>query len=234
MRLRFFRGATSLAASVAVTAVLALFSVSPAQASAKPDATPSCGSSCANVFSERYGFSLFQTSWRHGSKLAMLPGSNTNTGQDFVITDVASVSTLCAAYPAQGSLNPNSYACLAYGAFPWFQVYEANYSPAGTPTSKCAGLASAAYAGEAVTLQTCGTPRTEWIVDFSNSTLFFYGFYLTPFVNASDTSSSHPEVLTVSSSPRSPRHPLVVKPEQKFSDGTVADNQEFGIVWGPL
>lgn len=242
MRHRFTRVCYALAAG-AVTTTLAFSSVSAASASThtvKPNATPSCGATCASLFSERFGFSLVQTS-RHGratigNPLTLQQASNSNVAQDFAVTDIGPVSTLCADWPDPGSFSPTSYACLQYGATgSGFDVFEANYSPAGQPTDVCAGLATNAFSGEAVTLQTCGQPRTEWIADVNNSTmLFFFGFFLTPWINSSDSPSSHPEVLSVSTRNRSPKHPLTVKPEQQWSDGTVNDGQEWGTIFGPL
>jgi hypothetical protein len=242
MRNRFTRVCYALAAVAAVTTTLGLSAQTAASASAhtvKPAATPSCGDTCANLFSERFGFSLVQTSlhgkWAIGNRLVLQQGSNSNPGQDFTVTDIGSVTTLCDDWPDPGSFSPTSYACLKYGQDFGFDVFEANYSPAGLPSDVCAGLATNAHSGEAVTLQTCGTPRTEWIADVNNSTEdFFFGFFLTPWINSSDAPSSHPEVLSVSTVSHSPRHPLTVKPEQQFSDGTVNDGQEFGVIPGVL
>jgi hypothetical protein len=242
MRHRFTRVCYALAAVVAVTTTLGLSVESAASASThtvKPNATPSCGATCANLFSERFGFSLVQTSFHNrtaiGTRLVLQQGSNSNTGQDFTVTDIGSVTTLCADWPDPGSFSPTSYACLNYGLLGGFDVFEGNYSPAGEPTNVCAGLATNAHSNEAVTLQTCGQPRTEWIADVNNSTMsFFFGFFLTPWINSSDLPSSHPQVLSVSTRDRSPKHPLTVKPEQQFSDGTVNDGQEWGVIPGVL
>jgi hypothetical protein len=243
MRNRFTRVCYALAASVAVTTTLGLSVQSAASASThtvKPAATPSCGVNCANLFSERFGFSLVQTSfhkrWTIGNRLVLQQGSNRNVGQDFAVTDIGPVSALCAAWPNPGSFSPTSYACLNYGAdLSGFDVFEANYSPAGLPSDVCAGLATTAHTGEAVTLQTCGQPRTEWIADVNNATEdFFFGFFLTPWINSSDLPSSHPQVLSVSTRAHSPKHPLTVKPEEQFSDGTVNDGQEWGVIPGVL
>jgi hypothetical protein len=243
MRHRFTRVCYALAATVAVTTTLGLSMQGAASASThavKPTATPSCGFTCANLFSERFGFSLVQDSnhgrWTVGNPLILKQASNSNTGEDFTVTDIGAVSTLCSEWPDPGSFSPTSYACLNYGQVSdTFDVFEANFSPAGLPSDVCAGLATNAHTGEAVTLQTCGNPRTEWIADVDNSTEdFFFGFFLTPWINSSDLPSSHPQVLSVSTRNRSPRHPLTVKPEQQFSDGTVNDGQEWGVIPGVL
>jgi hypothetical protein len=102
MRHRFTRVCYALAASVAVTTTFGV-SVSAASASThtvKPNATPSCGDTCANLFSERFGFSLVQDSnharWTIGNPLVLKQASNTNVGEDFTVTDIGPVSTLCA------------------------------------------------------------------------------------------------------------------------------------------
>jgi hypothetical protein len=242
MRHSFTRVCYALAAVVAVTTTLGLSAASAASASThtvKPNATPSCGDTCSNLFSERFGFSLVMTSLHKsgaiGNRLVLQQGSNSNVGQDFVITDNGPVSTFCADWPDPGSLNPLSYACVTYGDVgSGFDILEANYSPAGTPTDVCAGLATNAHANENVTLQTCGQPRTEWIIDANNFTDDFFGFTVTPWINASDFPSSHPEVLSTSTRGATPHHLLKVKPEHIFSDGTVNDGQEFGDFVGPL
>jgi hypothetical protein len=242
MRHRFIRVCYALAASTAVTTTLGLSVVSTASASThivKPHATPSCGATCASMFSERFGFSLVMTSLHKrsaiGNRLVLAQSSNSNVGQDFVVNDIGAVSDLCGA-ESVGGLDPASYACLNYGTVgSGFDVFEANYTPAGVPTDVCAGLATNAHTGEAVTLQTCGTPRSEWIADVNNLTEdFFFGFFLTPWINASDFPSSHPEVLSVSTRGAVPHHPLRVKPESFFSDGTVNDGQEWGTMTGVL
>jgi hypothetical protein len=247
MRHRFTRVCYALAAASAVTATLGLSAMSAASASThavkphavKPNATPSCGFSCFNLFSEKYGFAQVQKSYKArstaGNPLILAQASNSGPGEDFVANDVGSVTTMCANYPDPGSLSPNSDACLNYAApAGLFQVIEGNYSPLGAPTNLCAGLAADAFTGEHVTLQKCGDPRTEWIADTDNFTLYFFGTGLVPWINASDTPSSHPEVLTVVQSGKTPKFPLVVQQEQRFSSGTVIDAQEWGVIPGEL
>ncbi len=242
MRHRFTRVCYALAAVVAVTTTLGLSVAGAASASTrtvKPNATPSCGDTCASLFSERFGFSLVMTSLHKsgaiGNRLALQQGSNSNVGQDFIITDDGPLSTFCADWPDPGSINPLSYACVKYGDVgSGFDVLEANYSPAGTPTDVCAGLATNAHSGENVTLQTCGQPRTEWIIDANNFTDDFFDFTVVPWINASDFPASFPEVLTVSSRGATPHHLLKVRPEHVFTGDTVSDGQEFGVFTGPL
>ncbi len=250
MRYRFTRVCYALAATAAVTTTLGLSAVGAASASAsthtvKPAATPSCGAGCANLYTEEFGPHQVQGVYRgsvtsgRGSRIVLSQASNSQPGEDFTVQVVAPVSVLCATWPAPGSLSPTSYACLNY-RFPLgvFQVLEGNYQPYGSPTSLCAGVASSVpFSGESVTLQSCGSPNTEWVVDTNNFAFFFSppfppsGPYA-PLVNAGDTPSSGPQVLTVRTTHRSPRHPLVTERLNRFSDGTVSDSQQWGVFFG--
>ncbi len=240
MRNRFTRACYAVAAVVAVTTTLGLSAAGAADASTthvKPNATPSCGGGCFNLYNLKYTPDFVQTSIggrsNVGNMIGLTQASNASPGQDFVANEVGLVTVMCANWPAPGSLSPNSYACLNY-AFPYylFGVFEANYSPLGAPTDLCAGLAKPAYAWEEVTLQRCGSLQTEWVPDTNNFASYFMGVLnVVPWINASDTPSSHPLVLTAT---RTRHHPLAVSPEGRYSDGTVIDTQQFGIIPGIL
>jgi hypothetical protein len=240
MRNRFTRACYAVAAVVAVTTTLGLSAAGAADASTthvRPNATPSCGDSCINLFSVKFGPDWVQTSIGGSSNVGNIVGltqaSNNASSQDFVGYEVGLVTVMCDNWPAPGSLSPNSYACLNY-AFPYylFGVFEANYSPLGSPTNVCAGLAKAPYTNERVTLQTCGKLTTEWVPDTNNFSAYFLGGFTVPWINAADTPSSHPQVLTATSWKH---HQEIVRPESLYSNGpTVIDTQQWGIIPGIL
>src|SRR6202046_4661299 len=187
MRYRFTRVCYALAATAAVTTTLGLSAVGAASASAsthavKPAATPSCGPGCVNLYSKEFGPHQVQGVYRgsvtsgRGSKLVLSQASNSQPGEDFTANVIGPVSVLCGNWPAPGSLSPNSYACLNY-RFPLgvFQVLEANYQPYGSPTSLCAGVSSSVpFSGESVTLQSCGSPNTEWVAGTNTFAVYFH------------------------------------------------------------
>lgn len=249
MRNRFTRVCYALAAVAAVTTTLGLSAATAASASTsvhtsiKPNATPPCGPGCVNLYSELFGPSQLQAvnpaSSKVGASLVLDQASNNNKGEDFVARSVGLVTVMCDNWPAPGSLSPNSYACLNY-AFPYYvyHVVEADYQPFGAPTNLCVGVASSVpYAYERVTLQSCGSPKALWVADTDNFAFYFNppfppsGPYV-PWINAADTPSSNPEVLSVGYSSKTPHHPLEVQRENIYSSGTVADNQEWGLFFG--
>jgi hypothetical protein len=248
MRNRFSRVCYALAAVVAVTTTLGISAAGAASASSsthtiKPNATPPCGPGCVNLYNKEFGRNMIQAVnpavTKVGARIVLDQASNSNPGEDFVANVIAPVTVLCDNWPAPGSLSPNSYACLKYAFPPFvFQVVESDYQPFGTPTNLCVGVGAGAVPGQAVTLQSCGFPRSEWVADTDNFAFYFNpptfppsGPYI-PWVNAADTPSSNPLVLTTSYSPKTPRHPLVVQRLNRFSNGTVADNQMWGLFFG--
>jgi hypothetical protein len=248
MRNRFTRVCYALAAVVAVTTTLGLSAVSAANASAsmhtiRPNATPPCGPFCVNLYSQEFGPHMIQSVnpavSKVGARIVLDQASNSNQGEDFVADVDGPVTVLCDNWPAPGSLSPNSYACLNYATpADVFEVLEADYQPYGAPTNLCVGVASKVpYSYERVTLQSCGSPRAMWIADTDNFTFYFNppfppsGPYV-PWINAADTPSSHPQVLTVGYSHKAPHRPLEVQREKIFSSGTVYDSQQWGVFFG--
>jgi hypothetical protein len=222
-----------LAAAMAVALLAGLWFAGPALGAAGhggSDGPPSCGNLCFNLFNERYAPGLVQASvGGHadaGNGIGLRRASNNIRAEDFAAGEVGLVTVMCNNWPAPGSLRPNSYACLN-DATPAdvYAVFESKYSPYRKPTDLCAGLKSAATPGEAVTLQTCGSPATEWIPQTSNFAAYFLGGQLAPWINAADLPSTRPEVLTATGNEH---HEFAVDPEGK------SDTQEWGIIPGLL
>ena len=245
---------TAAGAVLALTAGLgAVTAVTSAQA-----ATPSCGSSCVDVFSKQFGtfhhpgFALDTLSQgkKIGQPQILFRTSNSDPAEDYTVSYQGTVSDFFAAglvssavelhyggaifpnVPSGNLLYPNDFA------------YEIQYSPFGVDSGLCAGLTSTAFAGEKVSLQPCGvSAKTVWIIDTAGSPATITHGYV-PLVNGSDTNFSHPYVLHYPSGypTDKPRVQLDVTAITGFSQGTppgpvlgsVNSNQLWGADLGPL
>lgn len=127
---------------------------------------------------------------------------------------------------------------LHYSALP---AFELEYTPYGRGTDLCVGVATAARRSAPVSLQPCGaSARTVWVLDFFDAKNLpaVSGFpgppvgYV-PVINGSDANFSHPYVATYpagGSAPQDrPRPQVVIANLIEFSEGTVYDNQMWGI-----
>jgi hypothetical protein len=243
MRNRLWMALSGLAAWVAVTTAIGLVGAGAASAGthhAKPGATTTCGTNCADVYSELLGSGTIMNAYvpgdtgsggMVGQKVNLKTASNTHPNEDF--TDYAlsngtteTVADFCDAYPSPQSFNPTSYMCQNYSAFP---VYELSWSPFGNESGLCAGVAKAGVNNENVTLRHCGTTdNTLWIVDENLCS----GPYC-PAVNGGDTAFSHPLVLTVNAGTTNPGNQLFVQRENLLNGGVVSDAQMYSFAVGP-
>jgi hypothetical protein len=193
---------------------------------AAPDATSACGTLCVNYFTQEHGsgYVLNDLGGRRvpGNPVTLQYASKTNVGEDWSIWPAGSVSQLV----AFGILNRNLDLHYAKD-----QAFQAQYTPSGLGTGLCAGLASAAVNGEAVTLQPCfQSGRTIWISDAADRS----GSYL-PLINGSDTNFSDPQVLTAPAGPAPwPSSQLTSYRLQSFANRTVFDNQMWANTIGVL
>jgi len=218
-------------------------------------ATPSCGSSCIEVFSHDFGThhqpNFVLDTLRQGEKVGqpqiLFRTSNADPAEDYTISYQGLVSDFYAAglvsaavdlhYGGGATLDPTT---TPPTTFPDDQAYEIQYSPYGVDSGLCTGVAATAVAGEKVTLQPCGvSSKTVWIVDSADST--FSGYV--PLINGSDTNFSQPFVLTYPASAYPtdmPRPELYVtnltgfQGAGGFPQGTINDNQLFGFDQGVL
>jgi hypothetical protein len=164
--------------------------------------TPECGSTCVELFSLSSPQLILNDQTQAqatGTPLTTSLPSNTDPGEDFTATE----STV-ADYFEAGLVS--DVVALHYGCDPGVDfftctpgvsandlAFELVYSPFGAPTGMCAGIASTAVDGTAVSLQPCGaSARTIWIVDSAASISSFY----VPLISATDTNFSDPYVLT--------------------------------------
>jgi hypothetical protein len=113
-------------------------------------------------------------------------------------------------------------------------AYEIEYSPNGVNSNMCIGTASTAANGTPVVLVPCGaSAKSVWVVDSRDS----IGAGYVPLINGSDANFSHPFVLHYpgNSVPTdTPRPMLNTWNLQKFSNGTVFDNELWGANFGVL
>jgi len=121
--------------------------------------------------------------------------------------------------------------------YPDDPAFELEYAPFGVDSGLCVGLAATAVAGEGVTLQPCGvSSKTVWIADIADSPATLFNGYI-PLINGSDTNFSHPYVLHYPGNGHptdTPRPQLNTWNLQKYSNGTVFDNELWGANFGVL
>lgn len=198
MKLRYFAAAAAIALPLGIGT---------AAAGTAHAATPSCGSSCLDVFSHDFGtfaqpqflLDVYKRSQAVGAPVILFRASNSDPAEDWTVADQGTVADFFEA----GLVSPQ--VALHYGcttpAFPVcaapvsenLQAYELEYAPYGADTGLCAGTATAAANGAKISLQPCGTSsRTVWIdaAEDSPSTISV------PLINGSDTNFSHPYVAT--------------------------------------
>jgi len=219
-----------LAAAATLTMVGGLGAAGTLSANA---ATPSCGHGCIDIFSREFGTHLHpnfvldvkgQTA-RVGQAIILFRTSNSDSAEDFTISFQGTVADFFAAGLVSSALN------LHYSAD---TAYEIQYTPLGQGSGLCMGTSATAANGTPVSLQPCGvSSKTVWVVD-SRDTI--RGKYV-PLINGSDTNFSQPFVLHYpgNSFPTdNPRPQLNTWNLQKFSNGTVFDNELWGANFGVL
>jgi len=185
-------------------------------AAAANAATPSCGGTCANIFSQEFGHHSnpnyildVQGGRIHiGQPIILYRGSNNDSAEDFRLEDQGTVADFYAAGMASAALALH-YGCVpgvspanvhdCFGTKHSFNdpAFEIEYTPNGADSGLCVGVAKTAYQEEKVTLQECGaSSATVWAVDIYDSPIesFFLHYY--PLINGSDTNFSQPFVLT--------------------------------------
>ena len=207
-----------LAAAASLTLVGGLSLAGAITAGTASAATPSCGPTCIDIFSENFGTSTnpqftidaFQQKQATGTPVILFRVSNSDPALDWTISDDGQVSDFYAAGLVSATLALH-YGCVSGGVAVAGAVipcaptgavddyaFEDQYSPFGVDSGLCAGLAATAVAGEDVTLQPCGvSSRTVWVADTLDSCPSnpLYSDEI-PLINGSDTNFSHPFVAT--------------------------------------
>jgi hypothetical protein len=212
-------------------------------------ATPSCGSSCIDVFSHQFGthkspnfvVDVLRQGEKVGQPIILFRTANFDPAEDFTVAFQGTVSDFFAAGLVSAAVD------LHYGGgakgFPNDFAFENEYAPFGVDSGLCLGVAATAFNDEGVTLQPCGvSSKTVWIVDTFDSPVTLFKGYV-PLINGSDTNFSHPFVLTYpnNSFPTDkPRPQLVVTNITGSSNGpgpvlgTVNVDQLWGADFGIL
>lgn len=199
------------AAAAALAAPLAGLAVS-ATANA---ATPSCGKTCIDVFSQTFGsyfnpqfaLDVYKRGQNVGQPIILFRESDADPAQDFTVADEGTVADFKAAglmsdaiwlHYGGGACTVTTVPCPAGDTFPNEYAFEDEYAPYGADTGLCVGVASTAAANEKITLQPCGvSSKTVWVVDYNfDGCAFTNPLYAleAPLINGSDTNFSHPFV----------------------------------------
>ena len=209
-----------LAAAATLTLVGGVGVTSAVTAGSASAATPSCGNSCINVFSQQFGthrspnyvVDVLRQGEKVGQPIILFRTANFDPAEDWTVAFQGTVADFFAAGLVSAAVN------LHYGGgaagFPNDPAFENEYAPFGVDSGLCLGVAATAFNDEGVTLQPCGvSSKTVWILDFLDSfNTFITGGYV-PLINGSDTNFSHPFVLTypnISVPTDKPRPQLVV------------------------
>jgi hypothetical protein len=238
-----------LAAAATLTLVSGVGAVGALTAGTASAATPSCGSSCINIFSRTFGthrspnsvIDVFRQGEKVGQPIILFRTSNADPAEDFTVSFQGLVSDFFAAGLVSAAVN------LHYGNGSVHATdepaLEIEYAPFGVNSGLCLGVAATAFQNEGVTLQSCGvSAKTVWIVDTADSPNTLARGYV-PLINGSDTNFSHPFVLSYPKNGNPvdmPRPQLLVQNLTGFSNGfgpivgTVPDYQLWGAKFGVL
>jgi hypothetical protein len=201
-------------AALALAGGAGLAAASPAGA-----ATTACGTGCMTLFNQAFG-NGYVAAVTGGIPVIGVPvrlaAAAASPAEDYQLTDKGNVAALA----AQGLVS-TEVATL----FGEDEAYEFQYTPNGTASGLCLGLATAAHAGGRVTLRLCGvSARTIWVGDQADQTGRFE-----PLVPGSDTTSTSGLVLTGAAAGQA----LTVS-QVSVSDGVIAPDQMWQSIYGPL
>ena len=225
-------------------------------------ATPSCGGTCVDIFSQEFGhhnvpnfiLDVYQQHIRIGQPIILYRSSNNDSAEDFRLEFQGTVSAFYDAGMVSAGLALH-YGCVVgddfnncFGTGLNFDdpAFEIEYTPNGVDSGLCVGVASTAVQEEGVTLQECGaSSKTVWAVDIYDQPIesFFLHYY--PLINGSDTNFSQPFVLTYPQSgypTDRPRPQLQVDNLSGYTTGfppilnypSIDDNQMWGADFGPF
>ncbi len=225
-------------------------------------ATPSCGGTCVNIFSQEFGhhsdpnFILdVQGGRAHiGQNIILYRGSNNDSAEDFRLEAQGTVADFYLAGMVSAGLalhygcvpndSPGGPTCFGLNKSFNDPAFEIEYTPNGQDSGLCVGVANTATQEEHVTLQECGaSSKTVWAVDIYDNPIesFFLHYY--PLINGSDTNFSQPYVLTYPQSgypTDKPRPVLQVDNLSGYTTGfppilnypSINDNQMWGADFG--
>ncbi len=183
-------------------------------------ATPSCGNTCVDIFSQEFGhhhsptflLDVYQAHAKVGQKIILYRASNADAAEDFrpefqgTVADFLAAGLVTSAFALHYGCIPVGAGNGAFGNFPDCfgtdkafndPAFEIEYTPNGQDSGLCVGVANTAVQEEGLTLQVCGaSSKTVWAVDLYDQPFesFIKGYY--PLINGSDTNFSQPYVMT--------------------------------------
>jgi hypothetical protein len=151
-------------------------------------ASAACGHSCSSLYNQKFGtadVSAVSGGTAAPNQAVVLAAAAPSTTEDWKMAFQGTVSDLFAAGLINATLDAQ------YGSD---GAFEFQYTPGGSSSGLCLGIASGPAQGTKVTLQPCGvTARTLWINDAADAS----GGYA-PYVSANGTQYPAPFVLTAS------------------------------------
>jgi hypothetical protein len=212
-------------------------------------ATPSCGTQCTQIFTQKYGpqylVDVFQARAAAGTPVILFQRSNSDPAEDFVVTGLGTVHSF---YKNHGLVTP------AFDrTYRSDEAYEIQYEPYGLNSNFCLSTwpNETPQAGYKVRLEPCGQySNSVWAADIDGRTLpqgssvvgdfRSRGGVFSPvgtdvaLINGATSTFSNPLVLNYPAGHPTdmPRPQLNVQPEKQYSNGTTFDNQEWGTVNG--
>ncbi len=219
-----------LAVAAVMTMAGSLDAVGPLAANG---ATPSCRTSCSDIFSYEfsthsnpdYVLDVLGQEAKAGQPIILLAASKYDKGEDFTASNQGTVADIYKAGLVTPVLDQH---------YPALSVLEIKYSPDGSGSGLCVGVGSTAVDGTPVALEPCGvSARTLWVVDSHDS---ISGGYV-PLINGSDTSFPDPYVLHYpgSAAPKDlPRPQLNTYALQRYPNKHVFVNEIWGSDYGVL
>jgi hypothetical protein len=224
-------------------------------------ATPSCGFTCVDIFSQEFGhhhspnfiLDVYQQHIRIGQPIILFRSSNADPAEDFRLEFQGTVAQFFEAGMVSAALALH-YGChigdfsSCFGTQLDFNdpAFEIEYTPNGVDSGLCVGVASTAVQEEGVTLQECGaSSKTVWAVDVYDQPIESFFLHYFPLINGSDTNFSQPFVLTYPQSgypTDKPRPQLQVDNLTGFTHGfppilnypSINNNQMWGADFGPF
>jgi hypothetical protein len=165
-------------------------------------ATPSCGRTCVDIFSQEFGhhsvpnfiLDVYQQHIRIGQPIILYRSSNNDPAEDFrlefqgTVADFYLAGMVSAAlalhYGCVPGVSPGGPTCFGTNRSFNDPAFEIEYTPDGVDSGLCVGVASTAVQEEGVTLQECGaSSKTVWAVDIYDQPIeSFFTNFSQPFV----------------------------------------------------
>jgi hypothetical protein len=192
-------------------------------AAAARAATPSCGTTCVDIFSQEFGqhgdpvylLDVLGQGQKIGTPVILFRASGNDPAEDFrpeflgTVLDFYDAGLVTAAFaqhygcvPTTGNGgnggNGDFGGCFGQSRSSFNDpAFEIEYTPGGVYSGLCVGVAATAVQREGVTLQDCGaSSRTVWAIDLYNQPFESFVQGYAPLINGSDDNFSQPFVLT--------------------------------------